>query len=189
MSPLQRTDDRAPLSPVVAHPAWGEPRSRTITWYDPMQVAAAGLSMSGIELLEAVRDGLVPPPPISQLFQMGIHTVEPGRVEFSCQIDESAYNPIGVVHGGLVCTMLDTVVGCAVHTTLPAGSGYTSIEIKVSYLRPVHGTSGPLVAVGTVAKPGRRVAFAEGSVTDASGKLVATASSTLLVFSTSEPTT
>jgi uncharacterized protein (TIGR00369 family) len=149
-----------------------------------MQVAAAGLSMSGIELLRGVRDGTLPPPPISQLFQMGINTVEPGHVEFTCELDESAYNPIGVVHGGLVCTMLDTVVGCAVHTTLPVGSGYTSIEIKVSYLRPVHGSSGPLVAVGTVVKPGHRVAFAEGTVSDASGKIVATATSTLLVSST-----
>lgn len=168
----------------MSDPTWGEPRSRTVTWYDPMQVAAAGLSMSGLQLLEAVRDGVLPPPPISQLFQMGVRTVEPGHVEFACELDESAYNPIGVVHGGLVCTLLDTVVGCAVHSTLPVGSGYTSIEIKVSYLRPVHGTSGPLVAHGTVLKPGRRVAFAEGSVTDAAGKVVATATSTLLVFST-----
>jgi uncharacterized protein (TIGR00369 family) len=170
--------------PVVAGPGWGEPRSRTVTWYDPMQVAAAGLSMSGLQLLEAVRDGALPPPPISELFQMGVAAVEPGRVEFTCDLDESAYNPIGVVHGGLVCTLLDTVVGCAVHWTLPVGSGYTSIEIKVSYLRQVHGTSGPLVATGQVVKPGRRVAFAEGSVSDAAGKVVATATSTLLVFST-----
>ena len=176
-------------SHTVADPSWGELRSRTITWYDPIQVAAAGLSMSGLKLLQAVRDGLVPPPPISQRFQMGINAVEPGRVEFTCQPDESAYNPIGVVHGGLVCAMLDTVVGCAVHTTLPVGSGHTSIEIKVSYLRPVHGTSGPLVANGKVVKPGRRVAFAEGSVSDAAGKLVATATSTLLVFSTARPST
>jgi len=168
----------------VADPSWGEPRSRTVTWYDPMQVAAAGLSMSGLQLLEAVRDGQLPPPPISQLFRMGVNAVESGRVEFTCELDESAYNPIGVVHGGLVCTLLDTVVGCAVHSTLPLGSGYTSIEIKVSYLRPVHGTSGPLVGVGTVVKAGRRVAFAEGTVHDASGKAVATATSTLLVFST-----
>jgi uncharacterized protein (TIGR00369 family) len=175
----------APPPPTrPADPSWGEPRSRTVTWYDPMQVAAAGLSMSGLQLLEQVRDGVLPPPPISQLFQMGVTTVEPGRVVFTCELDESAYNPIGVVHGGLVCTLLDTVVGCAVHTTLPVGTGYTSIEIKVSYLRPVHGTSGPLVAAGTVVKPGRRVAFAEGSVSDASGKVVATATSTLLVFST-----
>lgn len=170
----------------MADPSWGEPRSRTVTWYDPMQVAAAGLSMTGLDLLRAVRDGLLPPPPISQLFQMGITTVEPGRVEFTCRLDESAYNPIGVVHGGLVCTLLDTVVGCAVHTTLPLGVGYTSIEIKVSYLRPVHGTSGPLTAHGTVVKPGRRVAFAEGSVVDVTGRTVATATSTLLVFSTAD---
>jgi uncharacterized protein (TIGR00369 family) len=169
----------------VADPSWGEPRSRTVTWYDPMQVAAAALEMSGLELLQAVRDGRLPPPPISQLFQMGVNSVETGRVEFTCELDESAYNPIGVVHGGLVCTLLDTVVGCAVHSTLPVGTGYTSVEIKVSYLRPVHGTSGPLVAVGTVTKPGRRVAFAEGSVADARGKVVATATSSLLVFSTS----
>jgi uncharacterized protein (TIGR00369 family) len=87
-----------------------------------------------------------------------------------------------VVHGGLVCTLLDTVAGCAVHTTLPAGFGYTSIELKVNYLRAVHLTSGPLTAVGTVVKPGRRVAFAEGEVYDAAGKVVATATSSLLVF-------
>jgi uncharacterized protein (TIGR00369 family) len=149
-----------------------------------MQVAAAGLSMSGLDLLRAVRDGVLPPPPISALFQMGVNAVDVGRVEFTCELDESAYNPIGVVHGGLVCTLLDTVVGCAVHTTLPVGSGYTSIDLAVSYLRPVHGTSGPLVAVGTVVKPGRRVAFAEGSVRDASGKVVATATSSLLVSRT-----
>ncbi len=167
----------------MADPSWGEARSRTVTWYDPMQVAAAGLSMSGLQLLEAVRDGVLPPPPISQLFQMGIHAVEPGRVEFTCQLDESAYNPIGVVHGGLVCTLLDTVVGCAVHSTLPLGSGYTSIEIKVSYLRPVRHDTGPLTAHGWVTKPGRRAAFAEGDVRDADGRVLATASSTCLVMS------
>ena len=101
---------------------------------------------------------------------------------FSCTVDESVYNPIGAVHGGLVCTLLDSVAGCAVHTTLPAGVGYTSIELKVTYLRAVTRASGPLTAVGTVVKPGRRVSFAEGQVFDAAGKLVATASSSLLVF-------
>ena len=114
--------------------------------------------------------------------RMGITALEEGRVEFSCELDESVYNPIGVVHGGLVCTLLDTVAGCAVHTTLPAGVGYTSIELKVNYLRAVHATSGPLTAIGRVVKPGRRVAFAEGEVLDAAGRTVATASSSLLVF-------
>jgi uncharacterized protein (TIGR00369 family) len=162
--------------------AWGEPRSRTVTWHDPLVVAAGALERSGLETLEAIRDGVLPPPPIARLFTMDVVAVAEGRVEFRCDVDESAYNPIGVVHGGLVCTLLDTVAGCAVHSTLPRGTGYTSIEIKVSYLRSVHAASGPLTAVGTVVKPGRRVAFAEGEVRDAAGRTVATASSSLLVF-------
>ena len=162
--------------------SWGEPRSRTVTWHDPMITAAGALERTGLETMEAIRDGVLPPPPIALLMQMGITRIEEGRVEFTCEVDESVYNPIGVVHGGLVCTMLDTVAGCAVHTTLPAGVGYTSIELKVNYLRGVHAGSGPLTAIGRVVKPGRRVAFAEGEVLDAAGKTVATASSSLLVF-------
>ena len=161
---------------------WGEARSRTVTWHDPAVTAAGGLRRSGLETLRAVRDGVLPPPPIAALMQFDIVDLAEGRVEFSCVVDESVYNPIGVVHGGLVCTLLDTVAGCAVHTTLPQGLAYTSIELKVSYLRPVHATSGPLTAVGTVVKPGRRVAFAEGEVRDVTGRTVATASSSLLVF-------
>ena len=162
--------------------SWGSPRTRTVEWHDPMITAAGGLQRSGLETMQAIRDGILPPPPIAMLMQMGITGLEEGRVEFTCAVDESVYNPIGVVHGGLVCTLLDTVAGCAVHTTLPAGVGYTSIELKVNYLRAVHATSGPLTAIGRVVKPGRRVAFAEGEVLDAAGRSVATASSSLLVF-------
>ena len=161
---------------------WGTSRTRTVEWHDPMITAAGALQRSGLETMQAIRDGILPPPPIAMLMQMGITALEEGRVEFTCAVDESVYNPIGVVHGGLVCTMLDTVAGCAVHTTLPAGVGYTSIELKVNYLRAVRAAGGPLTAIGRVIRPGRRVAFAEGQVTDASGRLVATASSSLLVF-------
>jgi uncharacterized protein (TIGR00369 family) len=171
-----------PSSTDAAPEAWGEPRSRTVTWHDPLLTAAGALQRSGLETMQAVRDGLLPPAPIAMLMQFDIRSLEEGRVEFGCVLDESVYNPIGVVHGGLVCTLLDTVAGCAVHTTLPAGLAYTSIELKVSYLRPVHASSGPLTAVGTVVKPGRRVAFAEGTVLDAAGRTVATATSSLLVF-------
>jgi uncharacterized protein (TIGR00369 family) len=133
--------------------------------------------MSGLEAMRAMGDGVLPPPPIARLMQMDLVAADDGRVEFRCALDESVYNPLGLVHGGLVCSLLDTVAGCAVHTTLPRGLGYTSIEIKVSYLRGVQASSGPLTAVGTVVKPGRRVAFAEGQVTDAAGRPVATASS------------
>ena len=114
--------------------------------------------------------------------EFAIVEADEGRVVFSCQPDESAYNPIGAIHGGLVCTLLDSVTGCAVHSTLPQGKGYTSIEIKVNYLKAVRTSSGPLTATGTVVKSGSRVGFAEGVVTDASGAVVATASSTLLIF-------
>jgi uncharacterized protein (TIGR00369 family) len=103
-------------------------------------------------------------------------------VVFTCTPDESAYNPIGVVHGGLVCTLLDSVCGCAVQSLLAQGVGYTSLEIKVSYLRPVRADSGVLTAHGWVSRPGRRASFAEGDVRTPDGKVVATASSTCLVF-------
>jgi uncharacterized protein (TIGR00369 family) len=167
---------------AAAEADWGEPRSRSVSWHDPAITALGALERSGLETMEAIRDGELPPPPIAMLMQFDIVDLAEGRVEFSCVLDESVYNPIGVVHGGLVCTLLDTVAGCAVHTTLPQGVAYTSIELKVNYLRAVHAHSGPLTAVGTVVKPGRRVAFAEGEVRDSAGRVVATASSSLLVF-------
>jgi uncharacterized protein (TIGR00369 family) len=162
---------------------WGERRTREVTWYDPLLTAAKGFELSGREFLEAIRDGTVPPPPIASLLGFSIDDIGDGEVTFSVTPDESVYNPIGMVHGGFACTLLDTVVGCAVQTTLPAGTAYTSVEIKVNYLRPILAGTGPLVSRGWVTKPGRRVAFAEGDIRDADGRVMATASSTLLVMS------
>lgn len=161
---------------------WGQLRSKTVTWHDPAPSTAAGLSMAGLDYLRAMIDGTLPPPPISGLMQFGLAHAEHGMVQFTCVPDESAYNPIGAVHGGLVCTLLDSVLGCALHSTLPQGKGYTSVEIKVNYLKAVRLSSGQLTATGTVVKAGARVGFTEGAVTDAAGAVVATASSTLLVF-------
>jgi uncharacterized protein (TIGR00369 family) len=161
---------------------WGRRRSKTVTWHDPGPSTARGLSMPGLEYLRAIGDGTLSPPPIGALMQFDITEVTNGRVVFVCRPDESAYNPIGAIHGGLVCTLLDSVTGCAVHSTLPQGKGYTSIEIKVNYLKAVRLSSGPLTATGTVVKTGSRVGFAEGVVTDERGAVVATASSTLLIF-------
>lgn len=157
-------------------------RTRTIQWEDPHALAAAGRELAGSDFLRAMATGDLPAPPICATMNMTLLEVGDGRVEFECEPDESHYNPIGVVHGGLVCTLLDTVLGCAGHSTLDAGFGYTSIDISVDYLRPITAASGPLRAVGTVTKPGRRVIFATGEVTDASGALVATARSSLLVM-------
>jgi len=157
-------------------------RSRLVEWRDPSIGAAAMPGLAGIDYLRQMIAGELPPPPIGELVGMDLVSVGEGTATFTCLPNESHYNPIGMVHGGLVCTLLDSAAGCAVQTTLPAGVGYTSIELKVSYLRPLRHDSGLITCTGTVVKPGRRVAFAEATVTDASGALIATATSSLLVF-------
>jgi uncharacterized protein (TIGR00369 family) len=165
--------------------AWGDPREKTITWFEPMALAAAGAGMDGRSFLEAIRDGTLAPPPIASLLGFDIAEVGEGTATFVVTPDEAAYNPIGSVHGGLVCTLLDSVTGCAVHTLLPAGTGYAHIDLQVSYLRPVHGHTGRLTANGWVTKPGRRVAFAQGEVVDPEGKLLATATASIAVMAPS----
>ena len=163
---------------------WGTPRSKTVTWHDPMVHAAAAATLSGLEFLYAVRDGTLPRPPIAQLMGFSLVEVEPGLAVFECAPDESVYNPIGLVHGGLVCTLADSAAGCAVQSTLEAGVAYTSIDINVSYLRPVTKDTGLIRATGRVTKPGRRVAYATVEVADRAGKLVAQATSSCLVMDT-----
>jgi uncharacterized protein (TIGR00369 family) len=141
----------------------------------------SAFTMTGREFLQAIADGELPPAPIAETLGFALTGVGDGEVWFAGTPGESVYNPIGAVHGGVVCTLLDSVCGCAVHSTLPAGTGYTSVEIKVSYLRPVK-AGDELTAHGWVTKPGRRVAFSEGDVRDRQDRLVATASSTLLIM-------
>jgi uncharacterized protein (TIGR00369 family) len=161
---------------------WGAPAAKTVQWYDPKITAEAAARMAGLEFLRAIRDGLLPPPPIASLLGFAATELERGYVVFEGTPDESVYNPIGTVHGGLVCTMADTVAACAVHTTLEAGVGYTSIDLNVSCTRPVTRDSGRLRAIGTVVKPGRRVAFSRAEILDGAGKVVATATSSCLIM-------
>lgn len=156
--------------------------SRVVEWEDPAPGVAVMPTMSGLDYLRTMIAGELPPPPITAHMDMRLVDVAVGSATFVCEPHASHYNPIGTVHGGLVCTLLDSALGCAVQTTLAQGQGYTSIEIKVNYLRPVFADGGVLTCVGTVTKPGNRVAFADGVVTDASGKVVATATGSLLVF-------
>jgi uncharacterized protein (TIGR00369 family) len=167
---------------VPVDTAWGRPRSRVVSWYDPAAIVALGGGMSGLEFMRALAAGVIPAPPMAALLRMWPVEVEAGRVVFACTPDESVYNPIGVVHGGLVCTLADSAAGCAVHTTLGAGVGYSSIDITVNFLRPVTLASGTLVTTGRVIKPGRRVATAAVEIVDGAGKLVATASSSCLIM-------
>jgi uncharacterized protein (TIGR00369 family) len=158
-------------------------RSISVTWADPQALAAAGRSMSGIEFLQAIRDGRLPPPPIAQLLGFSLVEVEPGHAVFECTPGEQHYNPIGVVHGGLAMTLLDSAMGCCVQTRMPAGGGYTTLEAKTNLVRPITTATGKLRAIGKVVHLGNRVATAEGRLEDAAGKLFAHASTTCIVLS------
>ncbi|WP_216893892.1 PaaI family thioesterase [Nocardia alni] len=164
------------------------PRSRLVEWSDPTAIADQAMRAPGLEFLQAIVDGTLPQPPMATLLRSRLVAVTRGSATFTCDVDESMCNPIGSIHGGVVCTLLDSVLGCAVHTTLPVGHGYTSIDTNVQFQRGLQPTSGPLTAIGRVTKPGRRVAFAEGEVADARGVVVARGYGTLLVIAPeSEP--
>jgi uncharacterized protein (TIGR00369 family) len=143
-------------------------------------MGAVAATMSGREFVEGVAAGRIPPPPMASLFGFRITEVHDGEVVIACAADEAFYNPMGVVHGGLLCTLLDTAMGLSVHTQLGPGTRFTTIEIKVNYLKAVRGDAGDLSARGRVVKRGRRVIFAEAEVHDPSGALVGTATSSLL---------
>jgi uncharacterized protein (TIGR00369 family) len=166
-----------------AEPAPAEAlRARTVTWSDPLDTVARASRLSGLEYLEALRDGDLPAPPIARLLRIGLVEVEEGRAVFEADPGEDHYNPIGLVHGGLAATLLDSALGCAVHATLPQGATYSTIEIKVNYVRPVTRDTGPLRAEGTVVHRGATIATAEGRIVAArTGKLVAHGTTTVSI--------
>jgi uncharacterized protein (TIGR00369 family) len=157
-------------------------RSRTYTWDDPIPSFEARRRLSGIEYLRGFLDGMFPPAPIAQTMGMRFVEVEAGRAVFACEPAEYHYNPIGVVHGGLAATLLDSAMGCAVHSMLPVDVSYTTIEIKVNYLRALKSATGIVRAEGHIIKVGGRVAIAEGRITDAAGNLYAHGTTTCLIL-------
>jgi uncharacterized protein (TIGR00369 family) len=161
---------------------FGPSSEKVISWHDPLTTAAIGTSMSGRQFLEGIRDGLIPAAPIGKLMDFSIEEIGDGRVVFGCVPDHSHYNPIGMVHGGLVCTLADTVMGCSVHSLLEAGVAYTSIDLSISYLRPVFADGSKLRAIGQVTKMGRRVSFATAEILDANDKIVASATGSILIM-------
>lgn len=137
--------------------------------------------LSGLETLrQMIADGRRPP--IASTLQFDLVEVDDGRAVFSSTPGPHANNPIGVIHGGYAATLLDSACGCAVHASLGPGQAYTTLELKVAYHRALTAGTGPVRAEGKVISIGRRVAFAEGRIVDADGKLYASASSTLLVI-------
>ena len=157
-------------------------RTLEIRWEDPVALAQAGRTMSGIEFLRAIRDGKLPHPPICGLLGYQLTEVERGHVVFEIAPAEQHYNPIGVVHGGIAMTLLDSAMGCAVQTEMAAGGGYTTLEAKTNLVRPITGDTGRLRAIGKLVHLGKRIATAEGRFEDASGKLYAHATTTCIVL-------
>jgi uncharacterized protein (TIGR00369 family) len=157
-------------------------RTLQISWDDPIALAQAGRSMSGIDFLRAIRDGKLPHPPICGLLGYRLTEVERGHVVFEITAAEQHYNPIGAVHGGIAMTLLDSAMGCAVQTEMAAGGGYTTLEAKTNLVRAISGDTGRLRAIGRLVHLGKRIATAEGRFEDASGKLYAHASTTCIVL-------
>ena len=169
-----------PQSPARADSAM---RTRTYTWADPSLTLAALPGMSGIELLSAIGRGELPPPPVLRTLGMEPVDVGEGWIRFGMLPQEMHYNPLGTVHGGVLATLLDSAAGCAVHSVLPAGMGYTSMDLTTKYLRPVTASTGRIIATGTVLSHGSRTALAEARLTDSRDNLLAHATSSCLIFS------
>lgn len=157
-------------------------RGRSYTWEDPAPTVAAARHSAGLRILQDMLDKRLPVPPILATLGFGLDAVEEGRVEFSLVPGEEHYNPLGSVHGGVYATLLDSAAGCAVQSTLPAGTTYTSLDLSVKFLRPMSADTGLVRAVGTVLNGGRRTALAQAELADGSGRLLAHATSSCLIL-------
>lgn len=162
---------------------------RTIQWDDPRPTARKAREMSGAEFFDQMRRGKISAPPFVHLLGMEVFDAGEGRFTMTLDPQECHYNPMGSVHGGVLSTLLDSVMSAAVHTALPAGKGYMTLEIKVNFIRPVFVNTGLVMAEGTVVSCGRHVATAEGKITDVSGRLCSTGTATCLVFDIPSPQT
>jgi len=139
--------------------------------------------MSGMEYIRAIMDGELPPPPIAVVMRMEPVEIDEGRAIFQGEPGEEHYNPIGVVHGGYASTLLDSAMGCAVHTTLPAGVAYTTLTLELKFVRPISRDTGAVRAEAEVVHRGRTQATVEGRLLAAdSGKLLATGTSTCMII-------
>jgi uncharacterized protein (TIGR00369 family) len=157
-------------------------RTRTYSWSDPRHSAAHVGQTAGLQMLQAMMRGERPPPPIMDTLGMDGFEAAEGRAVFTMRAQEYHYNPLGTVHGGVIATMLDSAAGCAVHTTLPAGWGYTSLDLSTKFLRPATVDSGLLRCEGTVLHRGRTTALAEARLHDETGRLLAYATSSCVLF-------
>lgn len=157
-------------------------RTRTFEWEDPMIGAAAARTMSGMDYLNAMIRGEIPRPPISHTMDFTLESCSEGRAVFNVTPSEFHYNPIGMVHGGLAATLLDSALGCAIHTMLPAGAGYTTLELHTNLVRAITKDSGQLRAEGEIIHLGRTLATAQARLSGMDGKLYAHGTTTCMIF-------
>jgi uncharacterized protein (TIGR00369 family) len=157
-------------------------RTRTYSWDDPLATSGRVDGLSGLEFIERIVAGDIPAPPIAYTLGFELVEVTPGRAVFECEPAEFHYNPIGSVHAGLASTLLDSAMGCAFMSTLEEGVGWTTLELKANFTRPLSASTGRVRCTGTVVHPGRTVGVTEGRIEDASGKLYAHGTSTILVL-------
>ena len=157
-------------------------RQLTVTWDNPFIGAETSKTMTGLDYLRAIERGDIPPPPIAKLLGFRLKRVDLGQAVFELEPGEHHYNPIGMVHGGVASTVLDSAMGCAVHSTLPAGTGYSTIELKINFIRPLSSKTGKVLCEARVIHTGGRIATAEGKLVDKDGKLYAHATTTCIIF-------
>lgn len=157
-------------------------RNRLISWSDPTQLAREGIGMTGLQYLQAIHRGEIEAPPFAKLIGFELHSCEAGKVVFKVTPAEFHYNPLGVVHGGLAATLLDSAMGCAVQSLLPAATWNTTLELKINYVRPLTSETGEVFAVGKVLHLGRRTALAEARITNREDKLLGHGSSTCMIL-------
>lgn len=158
-------------------------RTRLVTWQDPLPTAAAGAELAGIDYMRSVAAGELPPPPIAVLLRMGPVEIAEGRVVFEGEPGEEHYNPIGLVHGGYASTLIDSAIGCAVHTTLDPGVGYSTLTLEAKFVRPITRDTGLVRCEAEVMHRGRRQATASARLVEASsGKLLAHGTGTCLLI-------
>jgi uncharacterized protein (TIGR00369 family) len=157
-------------------------RQRTHEWVDPMTSAAAVGTMDGLTMMRAIVTGELPTPPIASTLGFEIESVDRGEAVFRLKPAEHHYNPLGSVHGGVYATLLDSATGCAVHTMLPVGAGYTSLDLNVKFVRRLTVDTGAVRCVGRVVHFGRRTALARAELLDEGGNLLAEATSTCLII-------
>ena len=157
-------------------------RQRVVEWQAPGPVAKAASGMSGLETMCAIRDGILPPPPMARLIGFEMRIAEPGRIVMELEPDESLENTIGLLHGATAAALLDTAMGCAIATMQPAGQTSVTLDLKLTYLRPLSVRSGTVSAEGKVIKLGRQTSYAEGFVRDGAGNLAVHATATFAMI-------